>query len=127
MKFVKKVLCIGAGYVGGPTMAVLAAKCPHIKVTIVDINKQRIAAWKSDQLPVYEPGLLEMVKQSRNRNLFFSTSINAKIKEADIIFVAVHTPTKIEQASQNASSHDQCSNNQQSCQSITDPHTSNPL
>jgi len=94
MKFKKKILCIGAGYVGGPTMAVIAAKCPHLKITVVDINKKRIAAWNSDHLPVYEPGLLEMVQKARNRNLFFSTNIAANITRADIIFVAVHTPTK---------------------------------
>jgi UDPglucose 6-dehydrogenase len=94
MKFKKNILCIGAGYVGGPTMAVIAAKCPHLKVTVVDINKKRIAAWKSNELPVYEPGLLEVLKTARNRNLFFSTNIGRHIADADIIFVAVHTPIK---------------------------------
>ena len=94
MHFKKRILCIGAGYVGVPTMAVIAAKCPHLKVTVVDINRKRIAAWNSNHLPVYEPGLLEAVQKARNRNLFFSTNIAANIARADIIFVAVHTPTK---------------------------------
>jgi UDPglucose 6-dehydrogenase len=92
--FEKNILCIGAGYVGGPTMAVIAAKCPQYKVTIVDINSERIEAWKSDDLPIYEPGLLDVVKQARGRNLFFSTEIPEHIKQADIIFVSVNTPTK---------------------------------
>lgn len=92
--FRKNILCIGAGYVGGPTMAVIAAKCPHYKVTIVDINRERIEAWKSTELPIYEPGLPDIVKQARGRNLFFSTEITNNIKQADIIFVSVNTPTK---------------------------------
>lgn len=88
------ILCIGAGYVGGPTMAVIAAKCPHLKVTVVDINEARIAAWNGDDLPIYEPGLDEVVRQARGRNLFFSTDIAAGIREADVIFVSVNTPTK---------------------------------
>jgi len=92
--FQKKILCIGAGYVGGPTMAVIAAKCPQYKVTVVDINAARISAWNSDELPIYEPGLLDVVKQARGRNLFFSTDVDAAILEADIIFVSVNTPTK---------------------------------
>ncbi|MCQ2378601.1 MAG: nucleotide sugar dehydrogenase [Victivallaceae bacterium] len=90
----KNILCIGAGYVGGPTMAVIADKCPDYKVTVVDINADRIAAWNSDQLPVYEPGLAEVVGRCRNRNLFYSTDIPKGIREADIIFVSVNTPTK---------------------------------
>jgi UDPglucose 6-dehydrogenase len=96
-EFSKKILCIGAGYVGGPTMAVIAAKCPRYKVTVVDINRARIDAWNSgddDDLPIYEPGLPEVVKEARGRNLFFSTDIDAGIAEADIIFVSVNTPTK---------------------------------
>jgi len=93
-EFTKKILCIGAGYVGGPTMAVIAAKCPQYKVTVVDINAARIKAWNSDDLPIYEPGLLDVVKQARGRNLFFSTEIDAAIAEAEIIFVSVNTPTK---------------------------------
>ena len=90
----KSILCIGAGYVGGPTMAMIAAKNPDRKVTVVDIDKSRIAAWQSDQLPIYEPGLPELVAQSLGRNLFFSTDISAGISESDIIFVSVNTPTK---------------------------------
>ena len=88
------ILCIGAGYVGGPTMAVIADKCPDINVTVVDINASRIAAWNSDDLPIYEPGLEEVVKRCRNRNLFYSTDIPGGIKKADVIFVSVNTPTK---------------------------------
>ena len=94
MKFDRSILCIGAGYVGGPTMAVIAQKCPHYKVTAVDINPTRIAEWNSDHLPIYEPGLDDVVKETRGRNLFFSTDIEGGIREADIIFVSVNTPTK---------------------------------
>jgi UDPglucose 6-dehydrogenase len=90
----KRILCIGAGYVGGPTMAMIASKCPDYEVTVVDIDEKRIRAWQSDNLPIYEPGLLDVVKQARNRNLFFSTDIAAGIKKAGIIFVSVNTPTK---------------------------------
>lgn len=92
-----KITCIGAGYVGGPTMAVIAEKCPEIEVTIVDINPQRIAAWNdenTDNLPIYEPGLADIVKARRNKNLFFSTDIKRAIVEGDIIFISVNTPTK---------------------------------
>jgi UDPglucose 6-dehydrogenase len=94
MSFEKKILCIGAGYVGGPTMAMIAKKCPQYQVKIVDINAARIYAWNSDDLPVYEPGLKEVVESTRGKNLFFGTDIDASIKEADIIFVSVNTPTK---------------------------------
>ncbi len=94
MEFAKDILCIGAGYVGGPTMAMIAARCPQYKVTVVDINQARIDAWNSGQLPIYEPGLDEVVKQSRDRNLFFSTEVDRGIHDADIIFVSVNTPTK---------------------------------
>lgn len=94
MEFKKKILCIGAGYVGGPTMAMIALKCPAYKVTVVDINEQRIREWQSENLPIYEPGLYEVVKEACNRNLFFSTEIDENIREADIIFVSVNTPTK---------------------------------
>ena len=94
MTFKKNILCIGAGYVGGPTMAMIAAKCPHYKVTVVDINEKRINDWNSDTLPIYEPGLEPLVKTARGRNLFFSTEIDKGIREADIIFVSVNTPTK---------------------------------
>ncbi|MEE4355204.1 MAG: nucleotide sugar dehydrogenase [Desulfococcaceae bacterium] len=90
----KKILCIGAGYVGGPTMAMIACKCPQYTVTVVDINPERIAGWNSDTLPIYEPGLQDVVKCARGRNLFFSTEIEKGIQEADIIFVSVNTPTK---------------------------------
>ena len=90
----KRILCIGAGYVGGPTMAVIADKCPQHTVTIVDINEDRIGEWNSDELPIYEPGLDEIVKRNRGRNLFFSTDIPAGIRDSDIIFVSVNTPTK---------------------------------
>lgn len=91
---IKNICCIGAGYVGGPTMAMIAAKCPDITVTVVDLNESRIAAWNSQDLPVYEPGLLELVNGCRNRNLFFRTDVRAAIREADMVFVAVGTPTK---------------------------------
>lgn len=91
---IKTILCIGAGYVGGPTMAVIAAKCPDIKVIVADINALRIAAWQTDALPIFEPGLLEVVRQARGRNLFFTTDVAAGIAEADLIFVSVNTPTK---------------------------------
>ena len=94
MDFKTDVLCIGAGYVGGPTMAVIADRCPHVKVTVVDVNAARIAAWNSDDLPIYEPGLDEVVRRARGRNLFFTTDVQAGIKAADIIFVSVNTPTK---------------------------------
>ena len=94
MEFAKKVLCIGAGYVGGPTMAVIASKCPEVKVVVADINAQRIADWQSEHLPIYEPGLDEVVKSALGRNLFFTTDVAAAIAEADIIFVSVNTPTK---------------------------------
>ncbi len=88
------ILCIGAGYVGGPTMAVIAQKCPHHRVVVVDINEARINAWQSDELPIYEPGLEEVVRATRDKNLFFSTDVDRHIAEADIIFVSVNTPTK---------------------------------
>lgn len=89
-----RICCMGAGYVGGPTMAVIALKSPRVKVTVVDLSEKQIAAWNSDDLPIYEPGLYEIVKEVRGRNLFFSTDIDAGIREADIIFVSVNTPTK---------------------------------
>ena len=95
---IKNICCIGAGYVGGPTMAVIAQKNPDIIVNVVDMNSKKINAWNSkdlDQLPVYEPGLSNVVKEARGRNLFFSTEINKQIDEADMIFISVNTPTKI--------------------------------
>src|SRR5690606_7556173 len=94
---IKNICCIGAGYVGGPTMSVIAQKCPHIKVTVVDINEARIAAWNDkdvSNLPVYEPGLGEVVREARGRNLFFSTEVEKAIDEAEMIFISVNTPTK---------------------------------
>jgi len=94
---IKNICCIGAGYVGGPTMAVIAQKCPHINVTVVDINEARIAAWNDenlDNLPVFEPGLDNIVKEARGRNLFFSTEVDKAIDNSEIIFISVNTPTK---------------------------------
>ena len=94
---IKNICCIGAGYVGGPTMAVIAQKCPHIKVTVVDLNQDRINAWNHKDmsfLPIYEPGLDAVVKEARGRNLFFSTEVDQAIDEADLIFISVNTPTK---------------------------------
>ena len=88
------ICCIGAGYVGGPTMAMIALKCPDIQVNVVDMNAARIAAWNSGTLPIYEPGLDDVVREARGRNLFFSTNVAEGIKQADIIFVSVNTPTK---------------------------------
>ena len=90
----KTILCIGAGYVGGPTMAMIASKCPDYKVTVADINAKRIEGWNSDHLPIYEPGLKELVEKSRGKNLFFTTDVEKGIKESHIIFVSVNTPTK---------------------------------
>jgi UDPglucose 6-dehydrogenase len=94
MKSKKNILCIGAGYVGGPTMAMIASKCPQYKITVVDISEKRIREWESESLPIYEPGLYDLVKKTRGKNLFFSTEIEKGINESDIIFVSVNTPTK---------------------------------
>ena len=94
---IKKVCCIGAGYVGGPTMIVFANKCPHIEFKVVDINASRIRYWNSEDfsnLPIYEPGLDQLLKKCRNKNLFFTTDIAISIAEADMIFLSVNTPTK---------------------------------
>jgi len=94
---INNICCIGAGYVGGPTMAVIAQKCPEINVTVVDINEKRIAAWNDenvDNIPIYEPGLSSIVSEARGRNLFFSTDVDAAIDKADMIFISVNTPTK---------------------------------
>jgi UDPglucose 6-dehydrogenase len=95
---IKNICCIGAGYVGGPTMAVIALKCPHINVTVVDANLDKIKAWNGplDELPVYEPGLAEVLREARGRNLFFSDDIPGNIEKAEMIFMAVNTPTKTE-------------------------------
>lgn len=89
-----KICCIGAGYVGGPTMAMIAKQCPDIEVHVVDLNQARIDQWNSDELPIYEPGLDEVVREARGRNLTFSTQVDSAISEANIIFIAVNTPTK---------------------------------
>jgi UDPglucose 6-dehydrogenase len=91
---IKKICCIGAGYVGGPTMAVIADRCREIEVTVVDLNEDRIAAWNSDNLPVYEPGLDEIVLRNRGKNLHFSSDLGRSIAEADCVFISVNTPTK---------------------------------
>lgn len=94
---ITNICCIGAGYVGGPTMAVIAEKCPHIKVTVVDLNEARIAAWNDadiNNIPIYEPGLNEIVGKARGKNLFFSTKVDKAIDEAELIFISVNTPTK---------------------------------
>jgi len=91
---IKSICCLGAGYVGGPTCCIMASQCPDIKVTVVDKSKERIDAWNSDNLPIYEPGLQEVVEQSRGKNLHFSTDIEAAIRGADLIFICVNTPTK---------------------------------
>jgi len=94
---ITKICCIGAGYVGGPTMAVIAQKCPQIQVTVVDLNVERILSWNdenTDNIPIYEPGLSEIVAEARGRNLFFSTEVDKAIDEAQIIFISVNTPTK---------------------------------
>ncbi|HMK06483.1 MAG TPA: UDP-glucose 6-dehydrogenase [Flavobacterium sp.] len=94
---ITSICCIGAGYVGGPTMAVIAQKCPHIKVTVVDLNAERIAAWNdadANNIPIYEPGLSNLVAEARGRNLFFTTEVEKAIDEAQMIFISVNTPTK---------------------------------
>ncbi len=97
MNKVNQICCIGAGYVGGPTMAVIAKQCPNIKVTVVDINQKRIDQWNADDLdnlPIYEPGLKEIIAETRDRNLFFSTNVDKAIEDAEMIFISVNTPTK---------------------------------
>ena len=94
---ITNICCIGAGYVGGPTMAIIAQKCPHIKVTVVDLNEDRIAAWNHpdvNKIPIYEPGLSQIVGEARGRNLFFSTAVDQAIDSAQMIFISVNTPTK---------------------------------
>ncbi|WP_372936220.1 UDP-glucose 6-dehydrogenase [Seonamhaeicola sp.] len=94
---IKNICCIGSGYVGGPTMAVIAKKCPSINVTVVDINQDRIDAWNDSdlsKLPVFEPGLDKIVEETRGKNLFFSTDIDKAINDAEMIFISVNTPTK---------------------------------
>ena len=94
---INSICCIGAGYVGGPTMAVIAKNCPDIKITVVDLNQERINLWNSDDLsliPIFEPGLQEIIKEVRNQNLFFTTDIKNSIQSADMVFISVNTPTK---------------------------------
>ena len=91
---VREIACIGAGYVGGPTMAVLADRCPEVRVTVLDVDPGRVAAWNSDRLPVYEPGLAEVVARARGRNLFFADLAPERLATAEMIFVCVNTPTK---------------------------------
>jgi UDPglucose 6-dehydrogenase len=94
MQAIQNICCIGAGYVGGPTMAMIARQCPQLSVHVVDVNAERIAAWNSERLPIYEPGLDEVVREARGRNLTFSTAIDAAIEAADMVFISVNTPTK---------------------------------
>jgi len=95
MKTIKNITCIGAGYVGGPSMSVFAEKCPNINFTLVDKNEEKINSWNGniDNLPIYEPGLKEIIKKTRGKNLFFSNDIDNAIINSDIIFIAVNTPT----------------------------------
>ena len=92
---IKNITCIGAGYVGGPTMAVISLKCPYIKITVVDSNSSKIDKWNGpiDNIPVYEPGLSDIIKKTRNKNLFFSPDIKSGIESAEMIFMDVNTPT----------------------------------
>ena len=94
---IKNICCIGAGFVGGPTMAVMACKCPDIVFHVVDINEKRIESWNNEdlsKLPIFEPGLKEIIENTRNKNLFFSTNVKEAIETSDIIFISVNTPTK---------------------------------
>ena len=96
-KTIRNICCIGAGYVGGPTMAVIADKCPEIQVNVVDINQDRINEWNVenlDKLPIFEPGLNKIIARCRNKNLHFSTEVEEHISKADMIFISVNTPTK---------------------------------
>ena len=95
---IKNICCIGAGYVGGPTMSVIALKCPNIKITVVDSNPDRINSWNGplENLPIYEPGLSKIIEKTRGKNLFFSNDIKGAIENSEIIFMAVNTPTKTE-------------------------------
>jgi UDPglucose 6-dehydrogenase len=91
---ISRIACVGAGYVGGPTCAMIAHKCPNIQVTVVDSNAEKIEAWNSAQLPIFEPGLEELINECRGRNLHFSADIGKAVKEAQMIFISVNTPTK---------------------------------
>ena len=97
VEFKRVIACLGAGYVGGPSMAVMALNCPDVKVIVVDLNAKRIERWNSsdlDNLPIYEPGLQNVIKQTRQKNLFFTTDLVSAVQEASMIFVSVNTPTK---------------------------------
>jgi len=94
MPRIRSICCLGAGYVGGPTCCIIAQQCPDIRVTVVDKSVERIAAWNSDNLPIYEPGLQDVVEKCRGVNLIFSTDIQEAIRGADLIFICVNTPTK---------------------------------
>ena len=97
---IKNICCIGAGYVGGPTMSVIANRCPDIKVNVVDKNQERINLWNDknlENLPIYEPGLDKIIRKCRGKNLFFSTNISENIAKADAVFISVNTPTKKEE------------------------------
>ena len=94
---IKNICCIGAGYVGGPTMSVMADKCPNVQFEVVDLNRERIDRWNDSDLqmlPIYEPGLAEIVNRCRGKNLHFSTEIKKHIQNSDMIFISVNTPTK---------------------------------
>ena len=94
---IKNICCIGAGYVGGPTMAVIADKCPDIQINVVDLNEERIMKWNEEnleRLPIFEPGLAEIVGRCRGKNLHFSSAVNENIRNSDMIFISVNTPTK---------------------------------
>ena len=96
---IRNICCIGAGYVGGPTMSVIADKCPDLNIYVVDIDIEKINLWNDkdlSSLPVYEPGLAEIVKRKRNKNLFFTNHLKKSISNADMIFISVNTPTKTE-------------------------------
>ena len=94
---IRNICCIGAGYVGGPTMAVFAEHCKNLKIVVSDINEERIKLWNHNNttnLPIYEPGLEEIISNTRNKNLFFTTNIEESIENADMVFISVNTPTK---------------------------------
>ena len=97
INYKKNICCIGAGYVGGPTMAVIADKCPHIQIDVLDINENRIASWNNPdlgELPIFEPGLSKIIGRCRGKNLHFSNLLKEKISKADMVFISVNTPTK---------------------------------
>ena len=94
---IRKICCIGAGYVGGPSMAVIAEQCPEIEINVIDMNIERIKQWNSEDLsnlPVFEPGLKDVISKCRGKNLFFTSQLKENIASADMIFISVNTPTK---------------------------------